>query len=130
MMLKRVCLGLSFSLLTASTVLAQTSGTIDGTVRDATGAPIPAATITVTNTAQGTNQTAVSNQDGEYVVPFLPPGNYQVRPRSSGWMLLTRSTIPPWESRTRRSMRHHRRLALPPSPPLPPMLTTATFRGR
>lgn len=85
MMLQRVWLGLSFSLLTASAVLAQTSGTIDGTVRDATGAPIPAATITVTNTARGTSQTVVSNQDGEYVVPFLPPGNYQVSVEKSGF---------------------------------------------
>jgi hypothetical protein len=39
-----------FFLLSTSIVVAQTSGTIAGTVRDATGAQIQGASITVTNT--------------------------------------------------------------------------------
>jgi hypothetical protein len=84
-MLRRIQLFLSLSLLSASAVLAQTSGTIGGSVRDATGASISGATITVTNTAQGTSQTTVSNGDGDYTVPFLPPGTYQVTVEKSGF---------------------------------------------
>ncbi len=77
-MLRRFGVYAGFIMLSASAVLAQTSGTIVGTVHDASGAEIAGATITVTNIARGTTQTMVSGQDGNYVIPFLPPGNYRV----------------------------------------------------
>ena len=44
-------------------------GTISGTVRDSTGAVIPGAKVTVTNTATGVVNNLTSNEVGEFTVP-------------------------------------------------------------
>ena len=43
---------------------SQSTGRIAGVVRNATGAPIPGATITVTNEATHSSQTAMTSTDG------------------------------------------------------------------
>jgi hypothetical protein len=67
--------------------LAQTAvmATISGTITDTTGAVIPGAAVTVTNT--GTQQTAKTstNPSGYYVVPNLPSGNYDVKAEKEGF---------------------------------------------
>ena len=72
-MLRRIQLFLSLSLLSASAVLAQTSGTIVGHVNDTTGAVVPAVTITLTDTGTNTTRTTVSTSDGDYTFPDVPP---------------------------------------------------------
>lgn len=59
---------------------AQTSGTgtISGTVTDATGAAIANASVLISNTDTGVTRTITSNGAGEYTAPFLQPGHYQV----------------------------------------------------
>jgi len=74
-----------FVMLSAYAVLAQTSGTIVGNVRDASGAQIEGATVIVTNIDRGTSQTAISGTDGDYVVPFLPAGSYRVSVTKQGF---------------------------------------------
>src|SRR5436190_20335448 len=64
---------------------AQTLGTITGQVKDATGAVIPGATVTVTNTATNATRTTVSNGVGLYDVPALPPGPYRVKSELDGF---------------------------------------------
>src|SRR3979411_301185 len=60
-------------------VIAQvTTGSILGTVHDATGAVVPNATITITDTAKGTISTKQTDASGDYNVPFLIPGTYTV----------------------------------------------------
>jgi hypothetical protein len=67
--------------------MAQTAvlATIGGTISDSSGAVIPGAAITVTNT--GTQQAAKTstNASGYYVVPDLPSGNYDVRAEKEGF---------------------------------------------
>ena len=59
---------------------AQQTGTLAGTVRDAQGAILPGATVTVTSAALiGSARSTVSGASGAYQVPALPPGNYEVR---------------------------------------------------
>lgn len=60
-------------------------GTLSGIVTDATGAVIPDAHITATETATGSNYTAVSSGNGEYTVPFLAPGTYRVSVTAPGF---------------------------------------------
>ena len=74
-----------FLLVSASILMAQTSGTIVGTVHDTSGAEIAGATITVTNIERGTSQTVVSDSAGDYVVPFLPAGAYRVGVEKQGF---------------------------------------------
>src|SRR5512143_3196768 len=64
---------------------AQTStAMVRGTVRDAQGAPVPAAVITATDTATGYKRSAVAGANGVYVLPGLRPSTYQIAVSSLG----------------------------------------------
>jgi hypothetical protein len=73
--------------LPCTPLVAQTiSGTVTGTVRDSSGAVVPNAAITVTNTDQNSVVfTGKSNAAGQYTAPFLPVGNYAVTADASGF---------------------------------------------
>ena len=64
---------------------ATNSGTIFGTVTDSSGAVIPDASITITDSATGTVHTTVSNSQGHYIVTDLPPSNYGVKVTKAGF---------------------------------------------
>jgi hypothetical protein len=71
-------------LLHPATLEAQSgAGSIQGTVRDATKAVIPNATIVVINTATGVQQSTVTNGIGFYSVPSLFAGPYTVTARAA-----------------------------------------------
>jgi hypothetical protein len=54
------------------------TGTITGTVSDPTGAVIPHAAVTITNTGTGNVTTAQTRDNGSFTAPALPFGNYVV----------------------------------------------------
>src|SRR5580765_5543939 len=56
---------------------AQT-GTISGTVTDATGGAMPAVTVTITSEERGFSRSAVSDTTGHYVFPAVPIGPYRI----------------------------------------------------
>ena len=61
--------------LAPATVSAQAvSGTILGTVKDASGAVVPGATVTLVNAGTGFSRTVVTDASGEYTAPSLPTG--------------------------------------------------------
>ena len=65
---------------------SQTSeGRILGTVYDQSGAVVPGAKITVTNTATGVSRHLVTSGAGEYVAPNLEPGSYTVTAENGGF---------------------------------------------
>ena len=59
--------------------------TVVGTVTDPTGAAIPNASITITNTDTGKTNRVPTNSEGQYVVPDIRIGNYTVRAEASGF---------------------------------------------
>lgn len=69
---------MSFALF-AGSVFAQTTttGSIEGTVTDTTGAAVPGVTVTVTRQG-GRTATAVTNEEGIFRLPNLEPGTYTV----------------------------------------------------
>ncbi|MBM3766908.1 MAG: TonB-dependent receptor [Acidobacteria bacterium] len=83
---------LSFVLLSCS-VMAQTSATLTGTVRDASGGVIEGAEITVSQTATGLARKALTNRDGIYAAPALPSGEVEVRAKASGFRTLVRKGV-------------------------------------
>jgi hypothetical protein len=90
----RACLWLLASLWIASPVGAQiAAGTLAGDVVDQAGAAVPGATVTVTAVGTSLSRTAVTSQNGGYVVPGLAPGSYRVRVELSGFRPLTREAI-------------------------------------
>jgi phosphatidate phosphatase APP1 len=60
-------------------------GTITGRVMDASKASIPNATVTVKNTATNETFTATTDNEGNYKVPFLRPGDYTITVEASGF---------------------------------------------
>lgn len=70
---------------------AQTLGTITGEVKDASGAVIPGATITVQSTATNATREVQSNEAGAYSFPALPPGPYTVKAELQGFRTVTHS---------------------------------------
>ncbi|MDT4952863.1 MAG: hypothetical protein QOJ02_1001 [Acidobacteriota bacterium] len=78
-------LALCLSLFTMS-ALAQTSttGTIEGDVVDANGAPVPNVTVTVTSANLIRPQSAQSDDQGHYRISNLPPGRYTVAVAATG----------------------------------------------
>ncbi|MBV8629702.1 MAG: TonB-dependent receptor, partial [Silvibacterium sp.] len=60
-------------------------GTIFGSVTDNTGAAIPGATITITDTNKGTSVTATANAAGEFTIGHLIPDTYDVSVTNAGF---------------------------------------------
>jgi hypothetical protein len=60
------------------------TGTLSGTVRDQTGAVVPAAPVVLTNTATNTVMRTSSNEAGLYLFPGLIPGAYSVAVEVAG----------------------------------------------
>ena len=89
--MKRIGFGLiiAVGLLSASLAAQAVTGTILGTVTDNTGAVIPGATITLTNTGTGFTRTVVSDSAGEYTAPSLPTGKYRLNAELSGFKTVT-----------------------------------------
>ncbi len=84
-----LCLVLLPALLPAQTTL----GTITGLVTDSTGAVVPNAVVIATNTATGVRAQTLSSNTGNYVIPNLQVGTYEVGVSMSGFKTLTRSNI-------------------------------------
>lgn len=68
-------------------------GTFSGIVTDPSGSPIPKAKIIATETHTGTNSTAVSEDTGQYTIPFLLPGEYQIAVEAPGFKKEVRKGI-------------------------------------
>ena len=81
-------------LLAASMVFGQaTSATLVGTVKDATGAVIPGANITITNVQTQVKSVWTTNSAGDYNAPFLLPGEYEVTAEKEGFKRAVRKGV-------------------------------------
>lgn len=81
-------------ILTLSTAFGQTvTGTLEGHVKDATGAVIPGARVTVANDETGLKRTAETNSTGYYQVTFLPVGPYTVTAELTGMATQKRAAL-------------------------------------
>ena len=87
---KSICallmLVMAFGSITTALAQAQAgSGQIAGTLTDSTGAAIAAATIKAKNKDTGLERSATTNEDGNFTIVLLPPGNYVVTAEASGF---------------------------------------------
>jgi len=81
-----VCLAIAVLVIFSGAVFAQSDlGTINGTVRDPSGAPVPNAKVVVKNQASGSERTVTTNQGGLYSVTNIPPGMYDVSVDAPGF---------------------------------------------
>jgi hypothetical protein len=78
--IKAVFSMLSVFVLTSAIAFGQNvTGTLEGTVMDDKGAVIPGATVTATGTNTAFSQSAVTDSNGLYRFPRVPPGLYTVK---------------------------------------------------
>jgi hypothetical protein len=84
-----------FLTLSARLVKGQTigGGQMQGIVTDATGAPIPGATVRAAQTDSGLEREVTSGQDGGYLLPNLPVGPYQLKVSKAGFENYNQSGI-------------------------------------
>ena len=71
------------------------SGTIVGTVHDASGAVVIGTRVMATSISTGISQTTTSGADGDYTIPNLPPGDYKIAAQMNGFTtaVASRSTV-------------------------------------
>src|ERR1700722_18784932 len=79
--------GLLLAAAPADLVWAQAVATaqLSGSVTDPSGAPIPNAKVSVTQTATGSVRTAQSGADGSYLLPELAVGPYKLQVEAKGF---------------------------------------------
>jgi hypothetical protein len=68
---------------------------LQGTVKDATGAVVPNATVTARNPANNVSRTGTSNDEGFYRIVNLPPGDYELTVEAANFKksVLTKVTL-------------------------------------
>jgi hypothetical protein len=94
MQCQRVAFTLVFTLLLGCLALAQQeTATLTGEVKDASGAVVPGATITITNTETGVALKSATNEQGRYTVPSLKPGPYSITVEKPGFRKFVRSGL-------------------------------------
>ncbi len=69
------------------------TATLLGTVQDPSGASIPGATVSILNQATNQSFVAKTNKLGDYQIPFLQPGTYNVKASAAGFKTILRSNI-------------------------------------
>jgi hypothetical protein len=94
-MLRKILAVLGLVFLCACALDAQeVTGTILGTVTDTTGAIVPHAKITVTNTDRNAvMRTVNADNNGYYVAPLLPIGHYAVAITAAGFKTFSKTDI-------------------------------------
>ena len=93
---------LLFCLLPCLTLFAQQSGSINGSVTDSSGSVVSNATVTLTDTAQGTKLDVTTNASGEYAFPALQAGTYSLTVTAAGFEKYEASGITLRVARTER----------------------------
>jgi hypothetical protein len=85
-----LCTGLAAGFALAQ--IGQTTGRIEGTVKDSSGALVPGVTVTLSSST-GT-KTAITNENGRFSFPFLTPDEYDLKADLSGFKSIEQKAIP------------------------------------
>jgi outer membrane receptor protein involved in Fe transport len=70
------------------------TGSLVGNITDASGGAVSGAKITITDISTGIARTATSNEDGGFVVSYLPPGTYRVEIEKTGFKKFVSDGVP------------------------------------
>jgi hypothetical protein len=73
------------TLVTAALLHSAVTGSISGTIKDASGGVIPGISLSVTNPATGIGSKAVTDGKGFYSFPSLPVGRYDLKAEATGF---------------------------------------------
>ncbi len=70
-----------------------TGADLTGVLTDASGGVLSGATVTVTNVETNVSRSVVSDANGRYIAPALPPGTYTIKVELSSFAVNTRSGV-------------------------------------
>ncbi len=84
MRVRTLVLALCATLLAMPALAQEQSGAIQGVIKDTSGAVMPGVTVEA-RSATGGASTAVTNGEGVYRFPALPPGNYEITATLDGF---------------------------------------------
>jgi Carboxypeptidase regulatory-like domain len=87
------CLAICLFLAAAQNLHGQASSGITGTVTDASGAVVPGATVTATNSVTGVSTIGVSQASGGYIIIDLIPGIYTVKVEKTGFQTFVANNV-------------------------------------
>jgi hypothetical protein len=73
------------ALLLLAPLAAQDTGSLYGTVTDPAGGVVPGAQVTATSVERGAARATTSNEKGEWVLPAMPLGAYNVKVEAPGF---------------------------------------------
>ena len=88
-----VVLATTVMLLSSIMVQAQDTTNLSGTVTDPQGKVIQGATVTATNTGNGTSRKVTTGDDGSYVLNQLKPGTYSIRAEAKGFKVSVQEDV-------------------------------------
>jgi hypothetical protein len=80
-------------LLLSGISLAQSTGTIVGTIHDPTSAVLPGVNVTIRNVDTGLTRTLQTDVNGIYSAPLLPVGNYEISAQAQGFATIVRTGV-------------------------------------
>ena len=83
--LTKICVALLLCVLATASYAQFDNGSVVGTIKDASGAAIAGANVTITNTATAITAETKSGAAGEYEVPSLKVGTYNVSATATGF---------------------------------------------
>jgi hypothetical protein len=83
--LSRTALFCSLAFVGAGYLFGQATGSISGSITDATGSAAPGAKVVVTAPATGASRSSTTDDKGQYIVPLLGVGNYEVQVTLQGF---------------------------------------------
>jgi hypothetical protein len=81
----RLAITFLFILAGGSAAFAQSTATLQGTVKDTSGAAVPNAKVTVLNQDTGVQSSTATDAEGNYLATGLLPGTYQVTVSAQGF---------------------------------------------
>jgi hypothetical protein len=81
------------SMLTCGSAWSQATAQVSGSVQDQSGAVLPGAEITATQTDTGVSRMTITNETGHYVLPNLPLGPYRLEAGLPGFRTFVQTGI-------------------------------------
>src|SRR5450756_3188731 len=73
-----IVIGMLLGIAASAWAQGNPTGTIRGQIMDPGNLPLPGVTITAASPAMQGTRSAVTSANGDFIIPFLPPGDYTV----------------------------------------------------
>ena len=95
MIIRRTALTVAAALVLTAAASAQSISTaqLKGIVKDPTGAAIPGATVTISDSSKGFSRTVTTDAAGSYTLVELPPGDYTLTASYTGFTRLQQRNV-------------------------------------